>query len=135
MNSLITSFDRAVNSLFNGDWDRLSSTPEYKAMSVDVEEKEDKYVVTADIPGVDKKDIDISTEDGVLTIKAERSGEKKEERKGYRYYERHTGTFKRSFRLTDSLSTENIAAEYKNGVLTLSIPKKDKAISRKIEIK
>lgn len=135
MTSLITTFDKAVNSFFNGDWDMPTTTPAYSSPSVDIVEEGDKYVITADLPGVDKKDISISAEDGILSINAERNVERKENVKGYKYFERHTGTFKRSFRLTDSLDADKIAAEYKNGVLTLSVPKKEKATARRIEIK
>jgi HSP20 family protein len=136
MKSLSTTLERAVNSLFSYDDTNLyTKSPEYILPTVDIEESDDKYVVKADLPGVDKKNIAVSAENGVLTITAEKENDKTENTKGYKYYERYTGTFKRSFKLTEGLDSESISASFKNGVLTVDIPKKEKNIARKIEIK
>jgi len=131
----MTPFGKTFNSIFNDSWDWATPSPSYATPSVDIVEEDKKFIITTDLPGVAKKDISISAENGVLTIEAQRNVEQKNDDKNYRYYERHSGSYKRSFKLTDTLDAENIAAEYKNGVLTLSVPKKEKALARKIEIK
>ena len=102
--------------------------------SVDVREDEDKFVFLADIPGVDPKDVEVTCEHGVLTIKGERKAETQEEREGYKRIERSRGTFYRRFNLPDTADTEHIKASSKNGVLELSIPKVEKARPRKITV-
>ncbi|OGT81195.1 MAG: heat-shock protein Hsp20, partial [Gammaproteobacteria bacterium RIFCSPLOWO2_02_FULL_52_10] len=103
--------------------------------SVDVREDEDKFVFLADIPGVDPKDIEVTCEHGVLTIKGERKAETEEEREGYKRIERSRGTFYRRFNLPDTADAEHIKANSKNGVLELTIPKVEKAKPRKIAVK
>jgi HSP20 family protein len=103
--------------------------------AIDIEELNDRYVVKADIPGVSKEDIAITAEDGILKIKAERKEEKKEDSKRYRYYERRASLYERSFRLTDGLQTDKIEASLKDGVLLVNVPKKDKIITKNVEIK
>ncbi|MDH5190847.1 MAG: Hsp20/alpha crystallin family protein, partial [Gammaproteobacteria bacterium] len=104
------------------------------APAVDIKEEADRFVIHADIPGVDSKDIDIHMEDGILTIKGERESEKKEERDGYKRIERAFGTFYRRFSLPDTANPEKISAKNKNGVLEISIAKQEKGLARKIEI-
>jgi HSP20 family protein len=102
----------------------------------DVVEKDNAYEVHAELPGLDKKDINVSVEEGVLTISGERKAEKKEEKDGkYRYYERTYGSFERSFRLPDNVDAGKIRASHKNGVLELSIPKTEPSKPKQIEVK
>jgi len=100
---------------------------------VDVREEETRYVILADVPGVDPKEIEISMDKGVLTIKGERKNESAESAKATRV-ERTVGGFKRSFSLPDSVDADAITAAGKHGVLEISIPKKAQAAPRKIEI-
>jgi len=106
------------------------------APSVDIEEAEDKYVIKADLPGVDKKDIDVKLENGVLSIRGEKNVEK-ETGKDTRHHrrERFHGTFARSFTLPDAVKADAVDANYRDGVLTLHIPKKEEAKPRSIDIK
>ncbi|MFT7460467.1 MAG: HSP20 family protein [Planctomycetota bacterium] len=103
--------------------------------SVDIKEEEDRYVFLADIPGVDPKDIEVTAENGILTIKGERKSETKEDREGYKRIERSSGSFYRRFSLPDTGDIENIKAESKNGVLELTVPKTPNIQARKIDIK
>lgn len=103
--------------------------------SVDIKEEDDKYVFVADIPGVDPKKIEVTAENGTLTIKGEREEEKKEERKNYKRVERSWGSFYRRFSLPDNVNTDKIEAKSKNGVLELSIPKTEAVKPKKITIK
>jgi HSP20 family protein len=105
------------------------------APSVDISENDKAFTLLADIPGVDPRDIDISMEKGVLTIKGERHTENVDEGENYRRVERQNGTFYRRFTLPDSADAEKIEARSDHGVLKITIPKQEVAVSRRIEVK
>lgn len=102
---------------------------------VDIHEEAERFVVVADLPGVDGKDIDITADKGVLTIKGERRSEKKSSQDGYERVERATGSFLRRFTLPESADAEAIKATHVNGVLEVTIPKRPQEQPRRIEIK
>ena len=102
--------------------------------AVDVKEEQDRFVIHADLPGVDPQDIDVNMENGVLTIKGQRESEKKEEREGYKRVERVRGSFFRRFNLPDTADAEKISAKCRNGVLELVIPKQEKVQPRRITV-
>lgn len=105
------------------------------APAIDVSEKDDAYHIHADLPGVNKEDLDITFQDGVLTINAETSKEKKEEKEGRVIrQERRYGKFVRSMRLGDTVDADKIKADYKDGVLELVVPKAEKVKPRKIDV-
>lgn len=106
------------------------------APSVDIEEEDDRYVIRADLPGVDKKDIEVKLENGVLSIRGEKHTEK-ETGKGTKKHrtERFHGTFARSFTLPDAVMADKVDAAYKDGVLSLTIPKQEESKPKSIEIK
>lgn len=89
----------------------------------------------ADVPGVDPEAIDISMEKGVLTIKGERKSESTQETGSYRRVERQSGQFYRRFTLPDSADADKIEASSEHGVLMITIPKQEVAVSRRIEVK
>ncbi len=101
---------------------------------VDVVENEDSYVVNADIPGMNKEDIKIDIDDNTLTIKGEKKLENKEEKENYIRIERSYGSFFRTFALSENVDRENIKANYKDGVLELTLPKKEEAKPKQIEV-
>jgi len=103
--------------------------------SVDVSETEDKIVVKAEIPGMDSKDIDISLSGDILTIKGEKKSEREEKEENYHLVERSYGTFARSLRLPVGVEADKIEASYKQGVLTVTCPKKEEVKAKPIEIK
>ncbi len=103
--------------------------------AVDIKEDADRFVIRADVPGVDPKDIDVSMENGVLTIKGEKESETKEEREGYKRIERSRGSFLRRFTLPETADPERIEASSRNGVLEIVIPKLAQVQPRKIEVK
>lgn len=103
--------------------------------AVDIKEEDNRFVIYADLPGVDPKDIEITMEQGVLTLKGERSEETKEEREGYKRVERVSGNFYRRFSLPETADAERIEAEGKNGVLQITLPKHEKVQARKITVK
>jgi len=101
---------------------------------VDIVETENELVLKADVPEVDLKDVDIRLENGTLTIKGERKFEKQENGAGYHRIERSYGAFARSFALPETVDPEKIQAGYKNGVLTITVPKKEIAKPRSIKV-
>lgn len=102
--------------------------------AVDIKEENDRFLIKADIPGVDPKDIEITMEDGVLTIKGVRMEEKEEKREDYRRVERSRGTFYRRFSLPETANAEKIEATGKNGVLEIVIPKQEKVLPKRIKV-
>ena len=102
--------------------------------AVDVKETEKDFLIVADIPGVDPKDIEVHMENGILTIKGQREAQKKEEREGYKRIERTYGSFYRRFSLPDTANADKINAKSKNGVLEVTIPKHEKVQPRKISV-
>ena len=103
--------------------------------SVDINEDEQRFVVRADLPGVDSKDIDITMDNGVLTVEGNRTAQNQEEKGGYRRVERVTGRFHRRFSLPDSADTSEITAENRNGVLEIVIPKQEQRKPKRISVK
>jgi HSP20 family protein len=104
--------------------------------NVDIVEQNDTFEIHAELPGLDKNDIAIKIENGVLSISGEKKQEKKEKEKGkYYYYERSYGTFNRTFALPDNVDENAIEAQFKNGLLTLTLKKTEKAKPKTIEVK
>ncbi|MFQ5955202.1 MAG: Hsp20/alpha crystallin family protein [Kiloniellales bacterium] len=97
------------------------------APSVDLSETDKAYEVTAELPGMDEKDIELLLSDDVLTIKGEKKEEKEERKKEYYHSERRYGSFTRSFRLPEDIDQGKISASFKNGVLTVTLPKTSEA--------
>lgn len=98
----------------------------------DVKETKDAYVFTADLPGVEEKDLELSVTGNRLTISGKREEEKREESDRWYTYERSYGSFSRSFALPDGTDLDHVEAELKNGVLTVHVPKKPEVKPRKI---
>jgi len=120
--------------------DRLWRMPalEINAPAVDVTETDKAYTVSAELPGMDEKDIEVTLSDDQLTIKGEKRQEKDERRKGYHLTERRYGMFQRSFGLPAGVDPSKISAEFARGVLTLTLPKSAEAQKkqpRRIEVK
>jgi len=108
-----------------------------KAPAFDIAERDKEYEITAELPGMEEKEIDVKYADGVLTIKGEKKEEKEEKRKDYYLSERRFGSFQRSFQVPNGIETDKIDANFKNGVLTVVLPKSAESQKRekKIEIK
>jgi HSP20 family protein len=104
------------------------------APSVDIFEHEGNLVLKAELPGVDPKDVDVRVENNVLTLRGERKFASEVKREQYHRVERAYGTFSRSFTLPNVVDTEKIKAEYKDGVLRMSLPKKEEAKPKHISI-
>jgi HSP20 family protein len=101
---------------------------------VDVKEEKDKFVIFAEIPGIDPKDIEVTMEKGILTISGHREAEKKSEQDGYQRIERSSGRFYRRFSMPEAVDESKISAKGKHGVLEIVIPKVEDVLPRKITI-
>jgi HSP20 family protein len=134
----LTHFDPLANiRLFEDAFTRLFNEPQTNrpwTPAVDIYETENDLVVKADLPDVDLKDIDVRVENQTLTIAGERKFEKQDNVAGYHRIERSYGNFTRSFAVPNSFDTDKIAASFKNGVLSVSLAKKEAAKPRQIKI-
>ena len=126
--------DKALNSFFKGGVVNDGSTSTWMP-AVDIVEQETEYLVSLEIPGVDKKDVKINVVNSVLTVKGEKTLEKQQNDKNSHRNERIYGAFQRSFTLPSTAKEDHIAASYNNGVLTISIPKAEEAKPKEIEVK
>lgn len=113
---------------------RLFSEPVGWTPAVDVSEADGKLVVKAELPGMSKDDVDIALTDNVLTIRGEKKQEEKREEGEMHVWERSYGSFMRSFTLPCRVSEDQVTAEFKDGVLTVTLPKVEEPAGRKIEI-
>lgn len=118
----------------NSDNDNSNVVTSDWAPAVDIKEENNQYLLVADIPGVDPKDIDIHMENNVLTIKGERNSELKTEKEGFKRIERQHGVFYRRFTMPEDVNAEGIQANSDHGVLTLQIPKQEASKPRKISV-
>lgn len=105
--------------------------------AVDVTEKDTAFEITAELPGLDEKDVDVSVANGILTLKGEKKEEKEEKQKDYYLSERRYGSFQRSFPLPDGVDSDKIEAVFKKGLLSVTLPKTPEAQNnkRKIDVK
>ena len=101
----------------------------------DVTEDKNSYKLTLELPGLDKDNVDVKLEDGVLTVKGEKKEENESKDSRFHRVERHYGSFVRSFRLPESVKREKIEATFKNGLLLINIPKAEEAKPKEIEVK
>jgi HSP20 family protein len=101
---------------------------------VDIKETENELVFIADVPGIEMKDIDVRMENGTLTVRGERKFERGTEEGGWHRLERSYGTFERVFTVPDTVDTDHGKADYKNGTLTITLPKKEVAKPKQIKI-
>lgn len=132
---------RLVNRLHR-DLDRLmypaaedeASAVASWAPATDIREEEKQFVLHADLPGVDPEKIDVTLENGVLTIRGTRELTNREEHNGFRRVERVSGAFFRRFALPDTADSQSVKARYNNGVLEVTIPKQPQVLPRRISI-
>jgi HSP20 family protein len=133
--SLLNQLQRELERSFEGKTagTDTAATAEWTP-AVDIKEEPDRYVLWADLPGVSPDSIDITMENGVLTLKGERETEAKARREGLKRVERVFGTFYRRFSLPDTADADGISARTSNGVLEISIPKKAAVQPKKIVV-
>src|SRR6266436_5688222 len=135
----IRTLQDEVNRLFSSNLHRFFNDEGIErgawSPNVDIFENKDQIVIEAELPGMNREDFDLSVENNVLTLYCERRFEKKDEGDNYHRVERSYGSFSRSFTLPQSVSAEGANAEFRNGVLRVSLPKREEVKARKIEIK
>ncbi|MES1170991.1 MAG: Hsp20/alpha crystallin family protein [Actinomycetota bacterium] len=104
------------------------------APALDVEENEDNFTLHVEVPGVKPEDVDVSIEESVLTVAGSRNFYEDKSAEGFRRVERSFGTFRRSVRLPDRVDPDAVTAEYKDGLLTVTVPKAESAKPRRIQV-
>ncbi len=138
--NMIRQFQNEVNRLFNdgsgvgNSLDPSTASTSQWTPAVDIKEEDERYLISADVPGVKPENIELTMEEGVLTIKGERQSVDETKTEGYTRVERVYRTFYRRFNLPDSADSESISAKSNHGVLEVSIPKKPTLQPRRIEV-
>ena len=133
--SALHDFEGQFSRLF-GELTRDAATPEFGwAPAVDLKETDDAYIVEADMPGLKKDEIDLVIVDNVVTLKGERKNEHKSTNGGYHRFERRYGSFQRSFEIPGGFENDKVQAHYKQGVLTVTLPKREEAKPKQIQVK
>ncbi len=127
-----SDWDHFLTEFFGNGWERNSNA---WYPSVDISEDENAFTITADLPGISKKDINMNVKENVLTVSGNRNYEKKDKKDTYYRMERGYGKFSRSFQLPDNVTENKITANFKNGVLTVCVPKSEELKPKEIEIK
>lgn len=127
-------FDRLFTETFPRFFEEGEAPMGTWTPAVDIYESDHDLKIKAELPGVDPKDIEARVENGALYLKGERKFEKESKDENYHRVERSYGSFMRTFSLPASVDTEKVAAEYKDGVLTLTLPKKEEAKAKTIKV-
>ena len=124
-------FDRFFES-----WDYPALLDEERTWvpAFDISENEKEYILTAELPGIDAKDLDVTLSDGVLTVKGEKKQEKEDKGENYHRIERSYGAFQRSFHVPEKVKTDEVDAVYKDGILKLTLKKDEKSETKKITV-
>lgn len=143
--SPVLSLQRDINRVFDQFWRRFETAPFSGFENVfgggsprtDIAETDKEIEVSVELPGMDEKDIEVSMTEDTLTIKGEKKGEREEKKKGYYLHERSYGSFYRSIPLPSGVDTDKANAEFKKGVLTVTLPKTPEAQARvkRIEVR
>lgn len=136
----VMNMQREINKMFDnffhgGTVDDGSFGTSLWTPAVDVAEHEDAYQVKVELPGVSKDDVKITMQDNILTIRGEKKQEKESKSSNYHRVERSYGSFQRSFTLPTSVKHDRIEASYKDGILTIALPKAEEAKPKQIEVK
>jgi HSP20 family protein len=127
--------DRLWESFFETKPARRQEEMSEWVPSIDLSETKESYIVKAEIPGMEAKDIDITLQDDLLTIRGEKKQEKEEKDENYHFVERSYGSFTRSIRLPQEVKGDKIKASYKDGVLKITLPKSEEAKKKETKIK
>lgn len=134
---LLTTQDR-FNRLFNDHFANAFGGDQLNAKgwtpAVDIYETDQNLVIKAELPGIDPKDLEVRVEDGTLYLKGERKYEREVKEESYHRVERSYGSFARTFSLPRTINTEDIKADYKDGILTLTMPKREEAKPKTVKI-
>ena len=135
-----TELERTVNGLFNRPfglrpiWDDRNAEALAWQPAVNVYEDKDHLAIEVQLPGIDLNDIELSVNEQTLHLRGERKAETEKPKEGYQFREAHYGAFSRSFSLPNTVNSDEVKATYDKGVLTITIPKQEKAKPRTIQI-
>ena len=132
---LQNEINRMFDGFFHGDREETDVLGSTWKPAVDIVENDDEYIAQVELPGVNKDDVKITMENNILTLRGEKSQEKKEKSANYHRVERFYGSFRRSFELPGGVKNDKIDAEYKDGILTIRMPKEEEAKTKLIEVK
>jgi len=127
--------NKMFNNFFRGDIQDEDSAFMAWTPAVDIAEHDDEYLVKVELPGVNKDDVKITIESNVLTIRGEKKQERETKKENYHRVERNYGSFQRSFTLPSTVKSDKIDASYKDGILSISLPKAEEAKPKQIEVK
>lgn len=132
LSSMRADMERLFDSYFGHGFGRLPALSrlgfgDVNSPSTDLRETDKEFVVEAELPGMDEKDVNVTLTNGVLTIKGEKKSEREEKKDDYHLMERSYGSFHRSFRLGDSVDPDKVTASFEKGVLKVSLPKRPEA--------
>jgi HSP20 family protein len=136
----LDSLQQEMSRLFGSSFDSQAGRPPNGAglrrwiPATDLVERDDRYLLRSDLPGVEERDVKIELEDNVLTVSGQRSSEHEQRKDGYRRVERSFGSFSRSLRLPDGVDPEQIHASFERGVLEVSIPKPEQREPHRVAI-
>ncbi len=133
----LVNMQREIGRVFDNLFSDADGNPVVSdwAPRVDIMEHEDSYVIKAEMPGVNKNDVKITLHDNVLSIRGEKKQEREEKDANYHRVERSYGTFERQFALPTGVKSDKIDASYRDGILTIMLPKAEEAKPKEIEVK
>ena len=133
-NRIAREIDNMFSNFFNFPMFRADESCDFMPR-VNIRDTKDNVILTFELPGMEKKDIKVTVKDGVLTVSGERKFQTEEKEDGYVRSEISSGSFARSFTLPDSVDTDKISADYKNGMLEIKLAKKEEVKPKEIEVK
>ena len=130
----LEDFQKEMNRLFESRWPAKANGNSFWAPPVDIIDEKDHIRIRADLPGLKKEDIEVSADNGILTIKGEKKEEKETKEKDYVRSERYYGAFHRSFSLPTGVDAQKVNASYKDGVLEVALPKREDAKPKQVKV-
>ena len=133
-NSMLNDIDQFINSFLNQSSDFIPTVSANWIPTFDVIEKEKKCEIRVEAPGMEKNDFGVTVKDGLITISGEKKIDHSDKKNGYAYRESRGGRFSRSFRLPETVNEKKVGATYKDGVLTISVPRSKPVEANKLEI-
>ena len=133
--SILNDMDKMISNVFENDWNFPVRSKTNWSPPVDVKETDDSFTLTADIPGLTKKEVNVNVADGIVSISGERKFENEKESDHYHYRERQYGSFLRTFNLPETVNEEEITANFKNGILSIELPKQEVVLPKERQIK
>jgi HSP20 family protein len=125
-------FSDIMDEFFN---DMVSTNRDSFVPNIDISESDNQFLITAELPGINKEDININLENRRLTISGERKFQEEEKEKTFHRMETHYGSFSRSFQLPGNINEESVQASYENGLLNITVDKAEDKVKKRIEIK